>query len=98
MFGEEHASTADSYHSLGVTQHELGDYKVFGEEHAALHLKQRALEIRKKVFGEEHASTADSYHSLGVTQHKLADYTAALHSALHSHERESEIRKCCELV
>ena len=25
LFGEEHPSTADSYHSLGVTHHSLGD-------------------------------------------------------------------------
>ena len=57
LFGEDHASTADSYHSLGVTQHELGDYK------SALQSHQRALAIRTKLFGEDHASTADSYYS-----------------------------------
>ena len=77
LFGEDHASTADSYYSLGVTQHELGDYK------SALQSKQRALAIRTKLFGEDHASTADSYHSLGLTQHKLGDYK----SALQSHQR-----------
>ena len=54
LFGEEHESTADSYFSLGVTQHEMKDYK------AALQSDQRALAIRIKLFGEEHESTADS--------------------------------------
>ena len=27
LFGEEHASTADSYHNLGVSHHFLGDFK-----------------------------------------------------------------------
>ena len=27
LFGEEHEGTADSYGSLGVTQHEIHDYK-----------------------------------------------------------------------
>ena len=48
LFGEEHSSTADSYHSLGVTQHKLGDIT------SALRSKQRALDIRCKLFGEEH--------------------------------------------
>ena len=55
-FGEEHASTADSYYNLGVTHHSLGDLK------AALDFLQHALEIRLKLFGEEHANTANSYH------------------------------------
>ena len=39
LFGEEHASTADSYHSLGVTQYQLGDLTL------ALQSDQRALDI-----------------------------------------------------
>ena len=66
LFGEEHQSTADSYHSLGMTQHELGDFK------AALQSHQRALHIRIKLFGEEQQSTAFSYHSLGIIQHELS--------------------------
>ena len=27
LFGEEHQSTADSYYSLGITQHKMGDFK-----------------------------------------------------------------------
>ena len=42
LFGEEHESTADSYRELGVTQHQMKDYK------AALQSKQRALAIRIK--------------------------------------------------
>ena len=51
-FGEEHESTADSYFSLGETQHQMHDYKT------ALQSHQRALAIRIKLFGEEHESTA----------------------------------------
>ena len=80
--GEQHSSTAESYHSLGVTQHKLGDF------HSALQSFQRSLDIRVKLFGEEHSSTAESFHSLGITQHHLGDFT----SALHSKKRELEIR------
>ncbi|XP_078382440.1 uncharacterized protein LOC144665142 [Oculina patagonica] len=83
MFGEEHPSTADSYHSLGVTQHAQGDLA------SALQSKQRALDIRRKLFGEEHSCTADSYHSLGDTQHAQGD----LASALQSKQRALEIRR-----
>ena len=74
LFGDEHKCTADRYFNLGVTQHEMKDYK------AALRSKQRALAIRLKLFGEEHESTADGYFSLGVTQHEMKDYKAALQS------------------
>ena len=82
LFGEEHSSTADSYHSLGITQHELGDFI------SALQSKQRALDIRLGLFGEEHSSTADSYYSLGITQHELGDFI----SALQSKQRALDIR------
>ena len=45
LSGEQHSSTADSYHSLGVTQHEQGDVS------SALQSKQRALDINLKLFG-----------------------------------------------
>ena len=70
-FGEEHASTAQSYFLLGLTQHDLGDFT------SALQSKKRALGIRVKVFGEEHSDTAKSYHTLGITQHQLGDFTSA---------------------
>ena len=82
LFGDEHASTADSYFSLGVTQHEMKAYK------AALQSHQRALEIRIKLFEEGHERTADCYFSLGVTQHEMKDYKAALQSK----QRALEIR------
>jgi len=77
-FGEEHPSTANSYYSLGISQHELGDFN------SALESNQRALDIRCKLFGEDHASTADSYHSLGITQHELGDFTSAIKSKQHA--------------
>jgi len=75
LFGEDHSSTADSYHSLEITQHELGDF------YSALQSAQRALDIRCKLFGEELSSTADSYHLLGDTQQELGDFYSALQSA-----------------
>ena len=74
--GEEHSSTAASYHSLGVTQHEIGDFS------SARQSAQRALDIRRKLFGEKHSTTADSYHLLGITQHELGDFSSALQSKL----------------
>ena len=78
LFGEEHASTANSYHNLGTTQHSLGNFN------AALDSKQHALDICLKLFGEEHASTANSYHNLGATQHSLGNFNAALDSEQHA--------------
>ena len=82
VFGEEHASTADSYNELGNTQIQVDDLP------SALHSHQRALVIRLKLFGEEHARTAGSYHELGNTQYQVDD----LPSALHSHQRALVIR------
>ena len=62
LFGEEHESAANSYTSLGVTQHEMHDYK------AALQSNQRALAIRIKLFRQEHESTTESYMHVKVTQ------------------------------
>ena len=42
-FGENHSETADSYLSVGVTQHSVGDYN------SALKSKTGALEIRRKT-------------------------------------------------
>ena len=75
LFGEEHSSTSDSYHSLGITQREKGDFS------SALQSAQRALDIRLQLFGEEHSSTANSYHLLAITQHENGDLTSALQSA-----------------
>ena len=47
VLGDEHSQTADSYHSLGVTQHSLGDFV------SALQSAKCALDIRMKVHGEE---------------------------------------------
>ncbi|XP_068750729.1 uncharacterized protein [Montipora capricornis] len=71
---EVNAFLAHGYHSLGVTQHSLGDFT------SALQSAKRALQVRIKVFGEDHASTADSYHFLGVTQHSIGEFTSALQS------------------
>ena len=76
-FGDEHARTADSYHLLGITQHELGDYT------SALQSKQHGEDVRRKLIAEEHAQTADSYNSLEVTQNEFGDHTSALQSQQH---------------
>ena len=65
LFGEEHESTADSYRTLGVTQHEMKDYK------AALQSEQRALAIRIKLFGEEHESTAETRSKISISNLRL---------------------------
>ena len=48
LFGEDHPDTAQSYYSIGVTQHAMKDYK------AALDSHQHALQIRLKLFGQKH--------------------------------------------
>jgi len=47
--GGDHSSTADCFYSLGITQHELGDFN------SALESKQRSLDIRCKLFEEQHS-------------------------------------------
>ena len=74
LFGEEHSDTAQSYFSLGVTQHGAGDFL------SALQSKQCALDIRVKLLGEEHPDTAKSYLSLGKTQHASGDVLSAFQS------------------
>ena len=68
VFGEELTKVAESYSSLGNTQHGLGNYT------SALLSDQHALYVRIKLFGEEHGSC----HSLAVTQFQLGDYSSAL--------------------
>ena len=48
LFGEHHSSTAESYHSLGGTQHSLGDFT------SAMQSAQRALDVGIKLHGEDH--------------------------------------------
>ena len=71
-FGAEHPNTADSYHTLGITQHLLGDFT------SALRSLQKALNIRQVVLGNDHLGTADIYRSLGATHYQLGDFSAAL--------------------
>ena len=71
-FGAEHPNTADSYHTLGITQHQLGDLT------SALRSLQKALNIRQVVLGNDHLGTADIYRSLWATYHWLGDFSAAL--------------------
>ena len=54
VLGEEHSQTAHSYHSLGLTQHSLGDFV------SALQSAKCALNIRMKVHGEEDPRTVNS--------------------------------------
>ena len=43
LLGEEHSSTAESYHTLGATQHAQGNFS------SSLQSTQRALDIRLKL-------------------------------------------------
>ena len=70
LFGEEHSSTADSYYSLGITQHEAGDIQ------AALESQQRGLEIKLKLFREEQFNSLDGYYSLGIKQNEPGDFSS----------------------
>ncbi|KAL9951380.1 hypothetical protein ACROYT_G044034 [Oculina patagonica] len=74
LFGKEHLKTAESYHSVGVTQLSMGNYI------PALVSENRALDIRLKLLGEDHPETGDSFRSVGVIQHILGDYISALES------------------
>ena len=65
--------TAHPLESLGVTQHDLGDYQ------AAQESKKEPVAFQKKLLGE-YVHTARSLHSLGMTQHKIGDYQASLES------------------
>ena len=52
VFGEEHLSTAEMYHSLGDTQSALGDYpsaRALGDYPSALAFGKRAIAIRLKL-------------------------------------------------
>lgn len=70
LFGEEHSSTADSYYSLGVTQHEVGDID------AAFKSQQRGLDIKLKLFREEQFNSLDGYYSLGIKKNELGDFSS----------------------
>lgn len=99
-FGAEHPNTADSYHTLGITQHLLGDFT------SALRSLQKALNIRQVVLGNDHLGTADIYRSLGVTYYQLGDFSAALQCRqqaldirrkVHGEEHASIVEGYCEL-
>ena len=77
LFGEEHASTSDSYNNLGATQHLLGNFN------AAPDFFKHAPDTCLKLFGEEHASTADIYDNFSTTQHSLGNFIAALDCKQH---------------
>ena len=55
----------------------------------ALHLHQRALDLRTTLLSERHEDTATSYFSVGEVQYEMMDYT----KALQSHQRALEIRR-----
>ena len=68
LFGENYEGTSDSYHSLGITQYEMGDFRFAQRSH------QHALDIRLNLFEKDHAKTADSYRELGLTSAHRNDY------------------------
>ena len=51
-----------------------------GQFVTALHLHQRALNLRKKLLSKGHEDLASSYFSVGNAQYKMMDYTSALQS------------------
>ena len=73
---------AESYHSVGVTQHSLGNYI------STLKSKKRAYDIKMKVFGEEHLQTAASYIQKGL--HNIHWGTTSLVSSQTSVHSTSE--------
>ena len=58
LFGENYEGTSDSYYSLGITQYEMGDFRLAQRSH------QHVLDIRLNLFGKDHVKTADSYREL----------------------------------
>ncbi|XP_078384766.1 uncharacterized protein LOC144667229 isoform X2 [Oculina patagonica] len=89
---ERLAEKASTYYDLGMTELRLKideTQSSTGELTAALHLHERALEIRRKLFGESHPQTAASYHSTGITLYKMNDFPSALQSL----QRALEIRR-----
>ena len=78
LFGEEHASIADCYHSLGIIHYSREDFN------AAVDSEHQALNIRLKMFGEEHASTARSYGEVGAIYSLVGDRKAAIDYTQHA--------------
>ena len=70
--GEQHSTTADSYHDIGITQQAMGDHV------AALHSLQEAHIVKLKLCGEEHVAVGHSFHEIGIIQHGMKDNGSTL--------------------
>ncbi|KAH8833238.1 hypothetical protein DL96DRAFT_1677429 [Flagelloscypha sp. PMI_526] len=71
-FGSEHPSTLTSMHNLAVTYSDLGRHS------DALNLKERVVELRKRILGPEDPHTLTSMHILAVTYSDLGRHSDAL--------------------
>ena len=78
---EQLLKEASRYYDNGNKAIDAGDLVI------ALHLHQRALDLRTTLLSEGHEDTATSYFSVGKVQHEMMDYT----KALQSHRRALEI-------
>ena len=68
LFGEQHATTADSYHSIGVTHYQMKDYVSVPQPH------QEPVNTGLKLHGEQQATTALSYDWIRIIEHEMEDY------------------------
>ena len=80
LFGENHPQKADSYHAIGVAQsyHQLGRTQCqMGNYDQAFQSHKCALSLKKRLFGEDHMETADSYDELGKVSFFKRNFSAA---------------------
>eukprot|EP00049_Salpingoeca_infusionum_P013099 m.245076 g.245076 ORF g.245076 m.245076 type:complete len:694 (+) comp15357_c3_seq2:259-2340(+) len=74
VFGEQHATIANTYSNIGEVLRNKGDFD------KALEQQQKALRIRLDLFGEQHPDTAHSFHGMGDTYRcrgNQGDYSTA---------------------
>ncbi len=74
---------ADSYHNLGNTYYQIGEWE------KALLYHNQAMKIRQENFGQQHGDVAISYYSLGNVFLEKNN----LEEALHHHHQALQIRK-----
>ncbi len=72
IYGEDHASTANSYNALGNLVSDQGDFNLARDYYL------KALEIRRKVLPDDHMHIADTYQNLGILAYSEGDYDEAI--------------------
>jgi tetratricopeptide (TPR) repeat protein len=95
LYGQEHLSTAASYHNTG----EL--YRLKGEYSKSIDFHLKSLSIRKLIIGLKHIETAESYNNIGLIylqQGKLTNAKDYLSQSLRIREEilDSEHPKIAE--